>query len=221
MNGLRMLGRAAVITALSVPGLAAADTVLNLGDTVTATGAGASQVLNVSNTGLSNPLISPTISFSFGDAFNGSGQLATGSDFNLAGGSWNFQDDYTFSTTGSTVTTAGIAVPGQPGASLTGLQARIIMANGNPAPTIGAPVGGTIVDQWVTLTAGNTSYFSLGAGQLTPGTTYVLQIRGEATGAAGYGGSIAFTPVPLPAALPLLLSGLGLVGRFARRRVTA
>jgi hypothetical protein len=187
---------------------------------VTATGSGASQTLNVTTTGLGNPLISPTISYSFGDAFNGTGQLATGSDFNVSGGAFNFQDDYTFSTTGATVMTAGISIPGQPGASLTNLQARIIVAAGNGAPTIGVPASGTVVDQWFTLTAGSASFFSLGAGQLTPGTSYILQIRGESTGAAGYGGAIDFTPVPLPAAFPLLLSGLGLLG-FARRRLAA
>jgi PEP-CTERM motif len=49
--------------------------------------------------------------------------------------------------------------------------------------------------------------------------TYVLEIRGDVTGSSGgtYSGELNLNPVPLPAALPLLLSGLGLLG-FARKR---
>jgi hypothetical protein len=50
---------------------------------------------------------------------------------------------------------------------------------------------------------------------LAPGS-YVLEIRGNVTGSAGgsYSGvlNLAPAPVPLPAALPLLLSGIGLFG---------
>jgi len=207
--------------ALALAHGARADTVLNLGDTVTATGAGAGQSLNVTLSGQpANAPITPSVAFTFGDAFNGPSQLATGSDFNLTGGPWNFQDDFYFTTSGSQVTGAAIAIPNAPGASLTGLQARIIMASGNPAPTIGTPVGGTVVDSWVTLTVGNASFFALGSGTLTPGTGYVLQVRGESTGASSYGGAIVFTPlpVPLPGALALLVSGLGGLGGLLRRR---
>jgi hypothetical protein len=62
----------------------------------------------------SNGTISPTISYSIGNAFNGGGQMATGADFSNSvatgpGGPWNFQDDYYFSTTGATVQTAVIS----------------------------------------------------------------------------------------------------------------
>jgi hypothetical protein len=54
---------------------------------------------------------------------------------------------------------------------------------------------------------------------LTAGS-YVLEIRGEVTGSSGgtYTGSLNLNPVPLPAALPLLLSGLGLLGGWIRKR---
>jgi hypothetical protein len=52
--------------------------------------------------------------------------------------------------------------------------------------------------------------------------TYVLEIRGDVTGSDGgtYSGSLNLNPVPLPAALPLLLSGFGLLGGTLRKRFT-
>lgn len=216
IRGLRYLGLVVLAVLGAVARPAAAATVLNLGDTVTATGSGTGQTLTVTPSGQpANPLISPTIAYGFSGAFNGTGQLATGSDFNLSAGPWNFQDDFYFTTTGSTVTGAAISIPNAPGASLTDLQARIIMVGGNPTPTIGAPAGGTVVDSWVTLTVGNAAFFLLGAGTLTPGVQYELQVRGESAGPSSYGGAIEFLPMPLPAALPLLLAGLGCLSSLA------
>ncbi len=50
--------------------------------------------------------------------------------------------------------------------------------------------------------------------------TYVLEVRGNVTGTAGggYSGVIDLQPVPVPAALPLMLSGLGLLGGLLRKR---
>lgn len=52
-----------------------------------------------------------------------------------------------------------------------------------------------------------------------PAGTYYLDIRGDVTGSSGgsYVGILNVQPVPLPAALPLLLSGLGLLGLRRRR----
>jgi hypothetical protein len=54
------------------------------------------------------------------------------------------------------------------------------------------------------------------------GGSYVLEISGTSDGSRGgnYTGSLELKAVPLPAALPLLLCGLGAVGGL-RRRVTA
>src|SRR6201999_3122789 len=97
---------------LSVSTAALADSVFYVGDTVTATGTGGSQTLNVLTTSNpSNGTVSPTISYTLGNSFNESGGVTTGADFNLSGtgGPWNFQDDFYFATSGATIQTAVIS----------------------------------------------------------------------------------------------------------------
>jgi hypothetical protein len=171
--------------------------------------------------------ITPTVSYGISNAFNGSpiaadfpSSLATG-----AGGPWNFYDDYTFTVGagGSTIQSALIAF-NTAYSGISNLQGRIIGVNGtfNAANNLGAPASGnTLVDSWINTTpVAGVNTVNLNATSFGPGT-YDLQIRGEVAGTpstGGYGGSITFTPVPLPAALPLLLSGLGLLGAARRRR---
>jgi len=203
---------------LSISTAALPDSVFYVGDTVTATGTGAGQTLNVFTTSNpSNGTVSPTVSYSLGNSFNESGGVTTGSDFNLSGtgGPWNFQDDFYFATTGATIQTAVIS---NLLSNVSDLQVRLIPAAGNGPPTIGSPAGGTLVDSWQS--------FNLGAGgsyneTLPTGFAagdYILQIRGEAGASASYSGTISFTPVPLPAAVWLLISGLGPLALGAFRR---
>jgi hypothetical protein len=198
---------------------AATAATLYLGDTVTATGTGGSQTLNVftpSGT-TTNGTISPTVSYSLGDSFNEPGSVSTASDFYLpgsSGGPWNFQDDFYFSTTGATIQTAVIS---NLLSNVSDLQVRLIEAAGNPAPTIGIPAGNTLVDSWQTMNFSGGSYNETLPTGFAAGS-YILQIRGEAGNAASYGGSISFTPVPLPSSVWMLLAGMGTVLAVARRR---
>ena len=176
-------------------------------------------VLSTLNTA---PTVSPTVTYDLGDTFNQSGSTSTASDFGSSasgsGGPWNFQDNFNFSTTGATIHGTEIAFQ----TDLTHLQARIISQSGvdnsNGKQLIGGGGVVTIINGWTNFTAGPVDWTVLMPALVQPGN-YILQIRGEAATPGSYGGTLTFDPVPLPAALPLLLSGLaGLYGFFGRRR---
>ena len=194
---------------------------LNLTDTVTYGSSGSVVTPGVGQTGP----ISPTVSFGISHAFNGA---PIDSNFPSAvagnGGPWNFYDDYVFTVgVGSNVQSALISFD-QQFAGISNLQGRIISVNSPFAPlaNLGAPASGnTLVDAWLNTTPVSGIYtVNLNQTAFGPGT-YALQIRGEvapASQSGGYGGTISFTPVPLPAALPLLLSGVALLSARARRK---
>jgi hypothetical protein len=140
---------------------------------------------------------------------------ASGSD-----SGWNFYDDYFFTTTSATSNNATV-ISNFSMDSISSLQVRIFSANGNPVPTLGIPSGGA-VDAWTAPLLGSNGSYSILLPTGFAAGTYDLQVRGEAIGTdASYGGTLQVTPVPLPAGLPLLLSGLGLLGGIARRRRAA
>ncbi len=174
-----------------------------------------------------NGSITPTISYGISDAYNGApvaanfpNSIATG-----LGGPWNFYDDYVFTvgSGGATIQSALISFSNQ-FYGISDLQGRIIGVSGmfNAANNLGPPASGnTVIDGWVNTTPlVGVNTVSLNATAFGPGT-YDLQIRGEVQGtppSGGYGGSITFTAVPLPATLPLFLAGLGLLGGSGLRR---
>src|SRR5580658_9751473 len=143
------------------------------------------------------------------------GNSATGS-----GAPWNFQDNILFDTTGASVQAEASALL----TNVTDLQIRIISLNnpatGNPfnitsAANASTLLGGsgvvTVENGWTNFIAGPTDYTATMLNAI-PAGDYILQVRGEAQAGSSYTGSIAFTAVPLPSALIMLLSGLGLLG---------
>jgi hypothetical protein len=128
---------------------------------------------------------------------------------------YGFLDDYVFDVPAGTVT-ASISSLDLSASVIQNLQARLysIDAGGtmNTVPTIGNP-NGTVL-RAIMQGAEEGSGLMIYGSALAPGR-YSLQISGNVMGRSGgsYSGSIGFSaaPTPLPGALPLLLSGAGLL----------
>jgi hypothetical protein len=208
-------------------------------DTITNVGSVGSPVLNIVTTGnTTNGPFGGSISYALGgNAFGGAGQSTAGSDFSTgetvqsATGSvppdsgWNFYDDYFFSTITATANNATV-ISNFSTDSVSNIQVRILASGGqsgtpNPAPTLGIPTGGA-VDGWTAALVGSNGSLSILLPTGFASGSYDLQVRGEAIGAnASYGGTLQVAPVPVPAGLPLLLSGLGMLSGLVRRRRAA
>ncbi len=175
------------------------------------------------------PTLDPTLAYTLsGNQFNGSGQITTPTDFGAAAtgsnGPWNFQDSYNFVISSSAAAqSAVISIGSSLPAGLSDLQVRIINGSlvGNSTPQLGVPTNGIVTgDGWTSYNFVDGSYAFTMPADLTGGDDYILQVRGEATTgqSSSYGGTLTFTPVPVPAALPLLLSGIAGLGVLARKR---
>ena len=160
----------------------------------------------------------------FGNSF---GCQACSSSVLVTGGSpsntYNFYDDFEFTVAAATIDSVSSTINLQNLLQVDNLQMRVYTAAGNsPLPVLGPANGlqggwSTPVNFTVGSESGQISALSdvmLGAG------TYVLEVRGDVVGSSGgsYSGNLNLSPVPLPAALPLLISGLGLLGGLVRKR---
>jgi hypothetical protein len=161
--------------------------------------------------------------YSFVDSFANQSNVLTGVTSSV--GSYTFQDTYKF-TIGQTASGDALTVSlnlnlGTPVFDISNLQFRLYeVASSAIQPGLNIPAGSTLVTAW-TGTPGPSTGAAIQAhfSDIQAGT-YFLDVAGTADGSSGgtYVGQLNLAPVPLPAALPLLISGLGLFGGLWRRR---
>jgi hypothetical protein len=155
-------------------------------------------------------------SYSYGNTVSASngGTALTGAP------GYGFYEDYVFTVAAGTVDSISSTIALGSISGISGLQARLYNAAGNSTlPVLGAPAGGA-VDAWsISSSSPNYTVNVIPTTTVAAGT-WVLEIRGTVSGTSNgsYAGVFNATPVPLPAALPLLLSGLGCLGLWGRRK---
>jgi hypothetical protein len=143
-------------------------------------------------------------------------------------GPYAFQDTYKFTVSqaasGDVLTVSLNLGTVSPTFDISNLQFRLYEVSSNAIqPGLGIPPGSTLKTAWKGTsgpsngTAIQANFSGIQAG------TYFLDVAGTADGSSGgtYVGQLNLAPVPLPAALPLLLSGLGLFGALRRRAALA
>lgn len=190
---MKILGpRLGLVVALGIPCLAHADLI----------------------SALPGPSISPPATVAFSNS-----AVNTGTTTTVGPITYNFLDTWSFTLAadaqvGSISTTFDFgAGPGGPTFGISNLQVNL------RADALGA----VPLVSWLTVTPAGPGFTSSVA--LIPPSpllagSYLLQIRGTVGSTGAYGGSVianAPAPIPLPAALPLFLCGLGALGARIRR----
>jgi len=163
-------------------------------------------------------------SYNYGNTYSGTlGSTPISDALGTISPSVGFYDGYQFTIAGGVANAATVTLDLGGLLQIDNLSARIFSAAGNTAPTLRAPVGGTLIEAWSSpISAGPTmgEAVILSDIVLNPGT-YVLQVRGLVTGGAGgsYAGVLNLTPVPvpLPGAAWLLVSALAAFSTRIRR----
>ena len=133
-------------------------------------------------------------------------------------GGFGFYDDFIFTIPSATANSITSTIGLSNILGIDGLQVRLYnAAQSNPLPILGVP-SGTVIDGWTTVIAPGSSVSVISPSNLGAGT-YVLEVRGNVTGAAGgsYAGVLNVAAVPVPATLWLFGSALGGLVSIRRR----
>jgi hypothetical protein len=221
-------------------GVAQADTVsvptgsvLQISSTLTNGGAALVGDPSLSTGGIAVNDVTAGGTFTYNQTFGplGSFSVTTGA----SSANYAFYTDYVFSVGPGSLDTISSTINLGTAYAVNGFQARLYSYNAGGNQNLTVPgltsaglsaynsmaLNGGVLDAWSSvLNLGGTTATSLVIPETTLAAgTYVLELRGTSVGAAGgsFSGVLNVTPVPLPAALPLLMSGLGLLGLRRRR----
>ncbi len=162
--------------------------------------------------------------YSFLDSFGNQTNVLTGTGGSTIG-SYAFQDSYKFSLSQAANGDALVVSLNLQGAStsfnISNLQFRLYEVSSSSAqPGLAIPAGSTVITPWTGI-SGSSNGTSIQADfSSVQSGTYFLDVAGTANGSEGgtYIGQLNLSPVPLPAAFWLFVSGLGLFGGLARSR---
>jgi hypothetical protein len=147
-----------------------------------------------------------------------SGGIIPGSTYPTGYTGASFYDAFVFTVSSSLGNSISSTITLPPDFAISNFEERLYSysSTAGTAPFVGAIP--TAIDFWTSPTADSGTVAVLPATPLAAGT-YVLEVRGDVTGTSGggYTGDLQLTTVPLPAGLPLLVSGLGLMGGLLRR----
>jgi hypothetical protein len=163
----------------------------------------------------------PASNYSFTNSFAAAnGAYAAGT---LQGQQYNFVDTYVVDVPNSLASAYVFSLNLTQQLGIQNLTARLYAysANGVQNLTIGGTgaVANGMASPWSADVNGVIASTQLFSSNISSGE-YVLQIAGLEVGTQSgmYNGSLGITPVPLPAALPLLVSALGGLGVWGRRQ---
>lgn len=138
----------------------------------------------------------------------------------ISGSSYGFYDDFIFTIVGATAGSITSTIDLGNVLQINNLQARLYQpASGETLPVLGKPSNG-VIDAWSIALGNGVGTVDVIAPTLLSAGTYVLELRGNVTGAAGgsYSGVLNLAPVPLPAAAFLFASAFGGLASLRRRR---
>jgi len=167
-----------------------------------------------------------TSNYTFGQTYFGpTGSFVSGTGALGNGDAYGFVNSYVVDVPASTAAAYLFSLNLSSQSGLEDLTARLYAYDANGIENLNVGTTGAVtaglVDAWSASSNGSISSTTLAATNITGGY-YVLEIAGLETGtiSGAYSGQLSIAPVPLPASLPLLLSGIvGVAVLGGRRRI--